>query len=285
MALKVNHKYLKDLACFVSPQRVLPRLNLSFAKSSNRFYVVQLIDEKVNGDTAKISRSLGVTLSFVVGTGNAAQWLEDAILHCRKGEVLQLSNASRSLTRTVFMRHVSETRLDISPESLMKKAEDCLLNGNQILKAPVEDNRREDRKKYATAVMNYNTALNCLALASCQGPGMVTRLRLNIALANLKLQLWESTAAQCDAVLTQDPHNTKALYRRAKAAFERGQFEPAIVDLKSARLSAPSDPGICGLLSRAINKQYASVQQGKEHFTEIYKKRLVSPLFEKQSFE
>jgi hypothetical protein len=46
---------------------------------------------------------------------------------------------------------------------------------------------------------------------------MVIAIYLNIALCNLKLQVWKEAVAACDEVLAIDPQNVKGLYRKALA--------------------------------------------------------------------
>mmetsp|Transcript_41548 Transcript_41548/g.67298 ORF Transcript_41548/g.67298 Transcript_41548/m.67298 type:complete len:131 (-) Transcript_41548:791-1183(-) len=55
-------------------------------------------------------------------------------------------------------------------------------------------------------------------------------LNLNLAQANLKREKWDDAVRFANAALAVDPENTKALYRRGKASFSKGDLDNAKSD-------------------------------------------------------
>lgn len=83
-------------------------------------------------------------------------------------------------------------------------------------------------------------------------------LLLNLAAAKLKLGVCHEAAACCTEVLTHQPDNVKALFRRGKARAALGQTEEAAQDLQRARRLDPQDQGIARelqLLSRTEQQE------------------------------
>merc|ERR1712137_119785 len=56
--------------------------------------------------------------------------------------------------------------------------------------------------------------------------------RLNEALCSLKLEDWAGALRACDDVLKEQSGNEKALYRRASAHYQLGNYSMAETDLK-----------------------------------------------------
>lgn len=205
----------------------------------------------------------------------AVSWLEQAVKDAHQGDCLQVMLSSNGQTKTVIVLAVNPQKKNIKQDAHFR-AEEHRLKGNLLLSDPTSK-----PKNWRDAIVEYNRALHWQSLNPDANQNIVS-LRLNIALGNLKLRNWERAATQCDAVLLRDPQNVKAFYRRARASFERGLFQPAISDLRKASRLAPTDRLVADLLNQAVNKHYADVQQRRQQFAEVYAKLVQGSVFEKQ---
>jgi tetratricopeptide (TPR) repeat protein len=82
------------------------------------------------------------------------------------------------------------------------------------------------------------------------------RLQLisNLALTEIKLEMWSEALSHTSMVLVADPANVKALFRRAVARTRLGeQLEEAIADLKKLREQDPKNAEIVSEISNAKN--------------------------------
>lgn len=227
---------------------------------------------------------MGYSFSFVLGAGHSTAWLEHAVAGYRPGDVLHLSDESDIVQHTIVLHTVTPSDESLcSSAAARSAAERCKAQATALLTAPDANN-----KNWQQAIMEYNRALNWLSWSS-EDPNaadlsLVVSIRLNIALANLRLKMWDRAASQCDAVLAVQPDNPKALYRRAKSYFERGFYQPAICDARKAARLVPQDRAVAQLFEQATNKQYALVRMNRQKFAEIYANMVQSPLFNKGVF-
>lgn len=74
---------------------------------------------------------------------------------------------------------------------------------------------------------------------------------LNIAAVELKLRNSENAKNACDEVLSNEPYNAKALYRRGQAHIDLKNYDDALVDLELAYRSMPNDKNIQNELQKA----------------------------------
>lgn len=238
----------------------------------------QIIPGEVDKEVALNDARCGVTVTFVVGRRNAQSWLESALINHCQGDVVQVANNGSSYT--VVVRHVTSSIFDATPEAATKRAGDCRITGNKLLTGA-----KSGRKEYREAIVEYNLALNNLVDVPICDTDRTTPLRLNIALANLKLGNFDRAAAQCDAVLARYPDKSKALYRRGQSAFKRELYPDAVFDYENAKLNQPNHNEIREGLVQAISKQYATIQQSKEQYATVYAKRIESNLFAKRPIQ
>ena len=90
----------------------------------------------------------------------------------------------------------------------------------------------------------YSHALEVLSSRSFEWPpkteedataaGLHIACLSNLTMCQLRLRQWERAAASATTVLSREPQNAKALYRRACASIERGEPHEAFADLKLA---------------------------------------------------
>lgn len=221
---------------------------------------------------------MGCSFSFVLGAGHSTTWLEHAVAGYQPGDVLHLSDESDTVKHTIILRTVTPPDESLCSSAAAKEAaERCKAEGNTLLTAP-----NAKPKSWQLAIVEYNRALNWLSWSgNIPDPSLVVPIRLNIALANLRLKMWDRAASQCDAVLAVQPDNAKALYRRARSSFERELYQPAIYDARRAAKLVPQDRAVAQLLEQATRKQYALVQMNRQKFAEVYASMVQSPLFNK----
>jgi len=96
---------------------------------------------------------------------------------------------------------------------------------------------------YCKAVELYTEALSL--------DGSLLAARNNRAMAYLSLGRAAEAEADCDAVLTQEPRNVKALLRRASAREARGDAERAADDLRAVLAAEPGNRQALEQLARA----------------------------------
>ncbi len=237
----------------------------------------QCINGLVPCEVALQGSQLGSSVSFVAGFNQAVKWLDQAVANACHGDVLHVvsSLSAGESSWTVVVLSVNPSTLN-SVQDGHSRVEEHRLKGNKLLTDP-----KSKPKNWRDAIVEYNRALHWQNLSPDANQSIIS-LRLNIALGNLKLKNWERAATQCDAVLLHDPRNVKALYRRARASFERRLFQTAISDLRKAHKLAPTDRAVADLLDQAANKHYADLQKRRQEFAEVYAKLLQGPAFEKQ---
>lgn len=192
--------------------------------------------------------------------------------------VSSTSSASTNVAGTTG-RTVEATNVDSA--SYMKDpvafADAYRLVGNEKLTG--SGTKRMDMRE---AILKYNSALYALM----ELPDFASRsvpLRLNIALAHLRLSEWACAMRHCDAVLSIEPNNAKALFRRGRALFELGSFQLAITDLRAAKRLCATDAMITQMLDKAINVSYRNVQKDRQLFAQTYAQMISGRPFEKQS--
>jgi len=80
----------------------------------------------------------------------------------------------------------------------------------------------------------------------------------NLAMAQMKLEAWDSAMASLRQVLKIEPNNEKALYRKSKVLTEKGLVDEAIGTLRRATRLYPNNQSAKTDLSKLIAKQKKS---------------------------
>ena len=84
---------------------------------------------------------------------------------------------------------------------------------------------------------------------STEAKSLVRLCLLNQAMCHLKLNEAGKAEAACSKVLKEEPENVKALYRRAQAESQQGEFTKALSDLKRAAEIDPSNTEVRALFA------------------------------------
>ncbi|CAI7810875.1 unnamed protein product [Closterium sp. NIES-53] len=101
---------------------------------------------------------------------------------------------------------------------------------------------------------------------------------LNSAAAHLKLNNYNETIGLCTLVLSEEPDNPKALFRRGKARHALGQLDASMVDIKSAAKRAPGDAAIARELAALKKAEREAMDKQKEMFKGIFKPQPAAPV-------
>ncbi|GJP31863.1 hypothetical protein CLOM_g15441 [Closterium sp. NIES-68] len=101
---------------------------------------------------------------------------------------------------------------------------------------------------------------------------------LNSAAAHLKLNNYNETIGLCTMVLSEEPDNPKALFRRGKARHALGQIESSMADIKSAAKWAPGDAAIARELAALKRAEREALEKQKEMFKGIFKPQSAAPV-------
>ncbi|XP_053660571.1 peptidyl-prolyl cis-trans isomerase D [Anopheles marshallii] len=140
--------------------------------------------------------------------------------------------------------------------------------GNRYFK---DDQFVRANRRYKKAERYYNFFTNLLNKVSPRREIHRTLLTefhllncLNQAVVQLRLKEYASVVYACDTVLSIDPDNTKALYRRGMANNELRNYEQAMADLRKALKRIPDD--------RLILNEYERTRKNLQEYTNQQRK-------------
>ncbi|GFR42389.1 hypothetical protein Agub_g3261, partial [Astrephomene gubernaculifera] len=117
-----------------------------------------------------------------------------------------------------------------------------VINASNQLKQ--EGNQLHSRGEYGKAVEKYERAKsNIESLTSQEARDLARACTLNLSSCYLNLKQYDKCLEQCNQVLSGEPDNLKALYRRGQAHMGSGAWLEAAADLERAlRLAKETDP-------------------------------------------
>ncbi|XP_031626573.1 peptidyl-prolyl cis-trans isomerase D isoform X2 [Contarinia nasturtii] len=172
-----------------------------------------------------------------------------------------------------FPEDWDEKTKDFTVEEAVRVLESIKAAGNMFFK---EKNYVESCRKYKKTVRYFNYFKDKLETKYRKGL-TVQKLReklqcvyqinsvvcLNLAAVELKLNNVENAKNACDEVLSLDPCNAKALYRRGQAHIGLKNYDDALIDLEQAYRSLPKDKNIQNEYQRAkeIWRNYQNQQR------------------------
>lgn len=131
--------------------------------------------------------------------------------------------------------------------------------------AKEEGNRLFKAGKYPEAIERYERALEAAVGTMLSSPEAVTlkkACRLNLASCYLKTgadPALNKCIKACSEVITDDPRNLKAHYRRAQANRQLGHNEQAIRDARVALEMNPKDDTVATLVKAAPNRKHSTL--------------------------
>lgn len=153
------------------------------------------------------------------------------------------------------------------PQDVLAKAEALKKEGNDLFKrGKMFEKHTLGKNSMMEACAKYAEALAALEdiVAQVEDDTETAKvfidlrisILLNLAASGLALDSADSALNCCNAVLEAQPHNAKALYRRAKAYLLNKDLDKAIADLELAIRAAPK--------SRELREEYKRVKSERE---------------------
>eukprot|EP00884_Botryococcus_braunii_P022413 jgi/Botrbrau1/8856/Bobra.50_2s0013.1 len=121
----------------------------------------------------------------------------------------------------------------------VKQVQDYQMSGSTQLKA--EGNTLTKEQKYEEALEKYGRAItNLEGISTAPAKDIRKACQLNSCMCYLKLGQFNKCIEEAGKVLSQDPRNMKAFYRRGDAYLSVGRFREAVMDLTAALTIAPA---------------------------------------------
>lgn len=174
----------------------------------------------------------------------------------------QMRNIPPDEIANMSSRVASATPEELAAMQSQNEAQQAyVLQGSQSLKH--QGNQLHGIGKYAEAAEKYLRAKNNLVgIMSKEARDLELSCSLNLMSCYLKTKQFSDVVDFGSEVLSRDPNNLKALYRRGQAYKELGQLELAVPDLRRALELSPDDETI-GNVYR-VAKEELGAQDGKE---------------------
>eukprot|EP01001_Neometanema_parovale_P006265 NODE_2639_length_1373_cov_108.732000_g2507_i0.p1 GENE.NODE_2639_length_1373_cov_108.732000_g2507_i0~~NODE_2639_length_1373_cov_108.732000_g2507_i0.p1 ORF type:complete len:384 (+),score=81.31 NODE_2639_length_1373_cov_108.732000_g2507_i0:58-1152(+) len=152
----------------------------------------------------------------------------------------------------------------ITPEAIDKAAEKRE-EGNQSYRAG----------KIEEADKHYSEALDMLngdvpEVLSVRVAELCCPCWLNRAQCRLKSSRWKDVIEDCDKVLKLDPESTKAMYRRATAANQLGEFSLAMADARKGKELCPENGDFDKLIQSIQKREAAELQRQRQQFGKMF---------------
>ncbi|KAG7672820.1 putative Peptidyl-prolyl cis-trans isomerase FKBP42 [Nannochloris sp. 'desiccata'] len=173
---------------------------------------------------------------------------------------------------------------DMTFEERLESAERRRLEGNELYKS----------EQYEEALGRYSVALSFVdedLMIQVQGfhydKAIATRVPalLNSSACHLKLGDYNAAISSASQVLTEQPGNAKALFRRGTARNALGQTDAALQDLAAAKKAAPGDPAIARELHAVLKSMKEQRQAGANLFRGLLDKEDAKELYSDQEEE
>ena len=141
-------------------------------------------------------------------------------------------------------------------EENMCKARSLKETGNNFAKA---DKPEDAEIKYSEALKELQGRQDNVDVKECTA--LISTLHSNRAQMNLKLKKYTEAVTDCTTVLSSDPSNLKALFRRAQGHHLTKQLDKALKDIEAAVKLQPTDKSFANYkttIETAIAKQKQS---------------------------
>ncbi|XP_007907980.1 FKBP prolyl isomerase 16 [Callorhinchus milii] len=219
-------------------------------------------------------------LTFVIGDGDVIQALELCAYSMELNEIAlvisdgkyaygHLGRAPDIRADATVVYEVQLLKVRNAPDLTTLSAPDRIRRCKQKRERGNYYFQRED---YHNAVRLYNQALELLNISSEINPTAEEAEELredglkclnNLAAVQLKLEMHEEVITSCNAVLSLDPNNVKALFRKGKLLSEKENYEEAMETLKKALKIEPSMKAIHVELSNLVRKQTGQLDISK----------------------
>jgi len=214
-------------------------------KESNKV-TLQVLDA-VDGQSNKLPGFSSTTLNFEVGNGEVCDALEFAICEMKKGEraLLTCARPKQCQEPKVGLQEIKADKVVLTVQldefekgkDTWSMSEDEKLQHGEARKATAGNLFKAQRtelalKSYSSIISLFNYVDNFEESNKIKATNLKRLCELNKAACFLKTSDWEGARKCCDTVLKEDKKNIKALFRRATANKELGEYQDAMKDCK-----------------------------------------------------
>jgi len=187
-------------------------------------------------------------------------------------ELIQQSRQTRNRQRQQTGQNIEEDETStwnphFPPDALIT-AEELKKEGTQLFK---EGN-------FEGASIMYQKAVECLSVTAPSTEEQKQTVEraiipclLNRAACDLKLKAYQQCVSACSRVLTREPNNVKALFRRSVAYFHLKEFDLALEDCSKAAELEPEDQQIKKLLKEIKTAAENSRKREAELFKNMFR--------------
>jgi len=191
-----------------------------------------------------------------LSSGNERLWFQTQI--AEKGRWIDKLNNNEQL---------ESTKMDLSPQEKLQKGIAEKEKGNESFK----------KGELSNALLHYHNGLNCAnGLYGLPAAEEKTLKELkatiynNMAVVHLKQGKNDRALSDLQFVLSIEPNNVKALFRRGKLFLTQGDLDKARVDLEKVKQLAPTDNEITRELQVLEKKEKEQVARSKKVFSKMF---------------
>ncbi|XP_054756279.2 peptidyl-prolyl cis-trans isomerase FKBP8-like [Lytechinus pictus] len=218
-------------------------------------------------------------VTFTQGEGEIVQAIDLCVCLMELGEVAEIHTNARFaygeygkepkvLPNTDMIYEVELLEVNPPPALLTMTLEEICQLAN---KKREYGNELFGRKDYSGAINSYTRAISLLE--DCPSgkddsyekevSEMAIKCFNNLAAAQLKVDAFSAALQSCNSVLSKDPSNVKALFRKGKVLAGQLEFSEAHIYLKKALAIEPSNKTIHQELAKLSVKQQQEVKSEK----------------------
>lgn len=225
-------------------------------------------------------------LSFTCGDGSVCDALEFAVSEMKKGEkaivtcmdVKKCSEAKLGLAEVKALSVAFTLQLDDfeKAKDTWSMSEDEKLKHGEERKAAAGNLFKNQRfelalKSYKGVIDLFNYIDNFKEESKTAAKTLKTTCELNKAACLLKTGDWVGTKTACNAVLKEESSNIKALFRRANALKELGEYDEAMKDCKTILEKDKANPDARRLIPKLKELQKVEDNKSKNMFANMCK--------------
>jgi len=246
---------------------------------------VQFSVELEDGTVTKAADADATTI--IVDDGDISDGFDDLVKSMKSGEVATYEIASKKAfgasgnaafgvppnanikgTITLVSFTNPKSHYDLSAQEKFARLEELKSEGNTLFKAS-SFAKAMRRYKAALEVFSYTSSLEGEEKAKAESANVACNL--NVAACQLKLKLYKEAVDTCDKVLKEDAVNAKALFRRASANLERGEWDLAQADFHKLSTSDPSNKDAADGLKKVQALKAAQKEKDKALYSKMFK--------------